>query len=432
MNDKPLPACPDLERKVLAVVLMEADHLPRLLADGVTDADFLGDFNRRVWRFIVERGGATPEAVNEAFPDDVIQVAELLCIATTAGLDRWIAELRRMTARRKIIIAANDASRAAYDLQTPMDDALAALTAKAASAADAWTGQRRPDFVSQIGEYSAAQDAGTAAGERIPYGLPTDSKLCHRRREIHVLGAKPATGKTNLALNAMLGTITRGFRPALYCQEMPINRLLARMIAALSGVQYNDIQTGKQRDTCRPIEEKLRQMAAKDVLHIRGAGDYRHSVEAIREDLRRYREDAGRVDLVIIDYLQNMQAARHLERVTDMRRIIDWNVCALQQLAADFDCALLVLSQLNRESQKTGRADMTALKESSMIEQAASIVSLMERADQTPEPDFTRPVPIKFNCVKYRDGQPFEMRLMHDGSHCKFTEAGKYGPDDDP
>lgn len=102
------------------------------------------------------------------------------------------------------------------------------------------------------------------------------------------------------------------------------------------------------------------------------------STPTLRARVRNLVRTAG-LRLVIIDYLQLMQAPRAESRqvaVSEMSR-------NLKLLAKEFDITVIVLAQLNRgPEQRTEKKPMVSdLRESGAIEQDADIVILLHRED---------------------------------------------------
>jgi replicative DNA helicase len=95
---------------------------------------------------------------------------------------------------------------------------------------------------------------------------------------------------------------------------------------------------------------------------------------ALLMKLRKLRAEAGRLDLVVIDYLQLMQSSRYAgNRVQEVSHVSR----TLKIIAKELRVPMVVMSQLSRDSEK--RKDdheprLSDLRESGSIEQDADVV----------------------------------------------------------
>ncbi len=99
----------------------------------------------------------------------------------------------------------------------------------------------------------------------------------------------------------------------------------------------------------------------------------------MRAKARRYNAQ-GKIDLIVIDYLQLMHA--DVESKSETRQFEVAKISAgIKSLAKEMNIPILVLAQLNRqaEMQTGGRAKLSNLRESGAIEQDADIVMFLHR-----------------------------------------------------
>ena len=87
----------------------------------------------------------------------------------------------------------------------------------------------------------------------------------------------------------------------------------------------------------------------------------------------------GRLDLVVVDYLQLMNVPGAENRQQEIAAISR----SLKALARELDCPVIALSQLNRalESRKDHRPQLSDLRESGAIEQDADLILFLHRED---------------------------------------------------
>src|SRR4029079_3709535 len=94
---------------------------------------------------------------------------------------------------------------------------------------------------------------------------------------------------------------------------------------------------------------------------------------------RRVKLHTGRLDLVVVDYLQLMNVPGAESRQQEIAAISR----SLKALARELDCPVIALSQLNRalESRKDHRPQLSDLRESGAIEQDADLILFLHRED---------------------------------------------------
>jgi replicative DNA helicase len=200
-----------------------------------------------------------------------------------------------------------------------------------------------------------------------------------RGGELVILAARPAMGKTALALNIAQHVATHHENAqtvALFSLEMSKEALLTRMICSAARMDQSRFRAGylDGEERGRLAEEATRLMAAP--LYIDDSSNV--SLMEIHAKLRRLKAERG-LGLVIIDYLQLMSSrGRHDNRVQEVSALSR----GLKLLSKDLDTPFLVLSQLSRapETRKEGpRPLLSDLRESGSIEQDADLVCFVFR-----------------------------------------------------
>lgn len=196
-----------------------------------------------------------------------------------------------------------------------------------------------------------------------------------------IIAARPAMGKTSLALNiASHAAVNLKKKVALFTMEMAADEVIMRMFSSASEVNMDSMLKGYGMN-----EEKLiRIMQASDVfstkqIYIDESGT--NSPLEIRAKVRRLAAELGGLDLVIIDYLQLMTLAR--EKDNRQQEIAEISR-ALKILAKDMSIPVIALSQLNRllETREDKRPRLSDLRESGAIEQDADLVIFIYRDEE--------------------------------------------------
>ena len=238
----------------------------------------------------------------------------------------------------------------------------------------------RDSFGSIDNLYTHSRDiTGLATGftdfDRMTSGL--------QKGELIIIAARPSMGKTALAINIAENAALRyGSTVAIFSLEMSRESLLRRMLASQASVDQQRIQKGFFG---RAEQEKLQ--AALNLLvesHIFIDDSAASTIAEMRAKARRLKQNAGGLDLIMIDYLQLMSATmpgaskRGFEnRVQEVSAISR----GLKAMAKELQVPVIALSQLSRSNEKRDdkRPMLSDLRESGSIEQDADVVAFIHR-----------------------------------------------------
>ncbi len=197
------------------------------------------------------------------------------------------------------------------------------------------------------------------------------------KSDLILLAARPGMGKTSMALNILLDAGKKsGRKVAFFSLEMSREQLALRLISGECFVDNKKLVTGKLNE-----DDWEKVAIAADALtqaNILIDDDSSVTVADINAKCRRV-ENLG---LVVIDYLQLMQAAGGKVRSGDNRQQIVSDISrSLKIMAKELNVPVLCLSQLSRanESRTDKRPMLSDLRESGAIEQDADIVLFLYR-----------------------------------------------------
>lgn len=263
-------------------------------------------------------------------------------------------------------------------------------------------------------------------------GVPTgfidvDKKLAGLRPgNLVILAARPAVGKTSLALNMAVNAAKEGISVAFFSLEMSASELTQRVLCSEASVNLSDVRNGhlKQNDWAQLITAS-QTLAALDFWVDDTPGT---SILEIRAKARRQLANKEK-GLVVLDYLQLMNPQgkfrsenRNVE-VGEMSR-------GLKILAKDLGVPVIALSQLSRavESRSDKRPMLSDLRESGSIEQDADIVMFLDRSTSEEEaarenrPDLNM---ANLIIAKNRSGATADIPLVFLGQYTKFTDFAR-------
>ncbi|MFP4157208.1 MAG: replicative DNA helicase [Opitutales bacterium] len=223
-----------------------------------------------------------------------------------------------------------------------------------------------------------ADDTGVMSGFRdldgMTYGFHPGQMI--------VLAARPSVGKTSLGMNfAEHAVLPDGGREPsgtlVFSLEMTAADLAMRLICSRARVDMKRI-----RD--RVVSSEDQRQIAQAVKELNGTplwidDSASSTILDIRAKARRI-DSKNRLGLIVIDYLQ-------LVRGTDSRAPREQQIADISRgvkgMAKELNVPVVVLSQLNRESEKDNRDPrLSDLRESGSIEQDADVVLLLSRPKQ--------------------------------------------------
>lgn len=146
-----------------------------------------------------------------------------------------------------------------------------------------------------------------------------------------------------------------------------------------------------------------------------------NTIPVIKSKLRKIVIEKGKVDLVVIDYMQLINssgmryAGNRVQEVSEISR-------SLKEMAKELKCPIIALSQLSRENEKRPdkRPILSDLRDSGSIEQDADLVIFLYRDgyyDHDVDPTITDVL-----IGKNRNGEVGDIQLKFIGSKMKFEE----------
>lgn len=256
--------------------------------------------------------------------------------------------------------------------------------------------------------------------EYVETGFPQFDSWAHGlwRGWLFVSAGRPSVGKTALLLQRVMGVAKSG--PVLvWSQEMDDNQLKDRMISNMTGIPYNRIKNKELTvDQYGLVEETYNQLE-KLPIYIQDSSGV--TIDEVRSTARRFKRKYGDLAMIAVDYLQIMNIPR--TKGETRAEAIGKVTTAAKQIARDMRCCFMMLSQMNRESDKrSGKPNLSDLKESSSIEQDADVVEFLWHDPKDYE---NQGKVIQQFIAKGRDVGINEFRLLFRGWKQQFTELNK-------
>jgi replicative DNA helicase len=228
-----------------------------------------------------------------------------------------------------------------------------------------------------------------------------------QKADLIIVAGRPGTGKTSLALSiADYASRQHNLCIAIFSLEMPDQQVVQRLVSAATRIESQRLRTGDitQEELAR-ITRAMGELSETAV--------YIDDTPAIapmelRAKARRLQAEHP-IDLIIVDYLQLMQAGMRMEnRVQEVSYISR----QLKSLASELHVPVLACSQLSRavESRPDKHPLLSDLRESGSIEQDADVVMFIYRDEIYDEKTF-KPNIADIMVAKHRNGPTGQISL---------------------
>jgi len=447
LNLRVPPHSIDAEQSVLGGLLIDNGAFDKI-GDVVTDGDFYRDDHRRIFRHVsrlIERGKpADVVTVDEAIKvsEDKDKTGGITYLAALAGntpsahnVRRYAEIVRECAVLRKLIevsteIADSALNRMGKDVGQLLDEA----ESKVFQIAEAGARTRQG--------FMEIQPLLTQVMERIDLlyhkdnpsditGIPTGYRDLDRETsglqpgDLIIIAGRPSMGKTALALNMTENAAVENKLPVeIFSMEMSGSQLAMRMLGSIGRLDQHKLRTGRLSD-----DDWNRLTNAVGKLHdapiLVDESGALNALE-LRARARRLHRQYGHLGLIVVDYLQLMQATSQGEnRATEISEISR----SLKSLAKELKVPVVALSQLSRAvEQRTGpkRPIMSDLRESGAIEQDADLILAIYR-EEVYTPDTPEKGVAEIIILKQRNGPIGTIKLTFLGEYTRFENYAQSG-----
>lgn len=247
-----------------------------------------------------------------------------------------------------------------------------------------------------------------------------------QKSNLIVLAARPAMGKTALALNfATFAAIHNKKRVAFFSLEMGRVELMQRILATASRIHSQRFRDGKMSpDELHRLYPEARNLQTDNLMIDDTSG---LSIGELTSRCRKIKREKGNLDLVIIDYLQLMTAGAHMAKQTSREREVAIISSGLKGLAKELACPVIALAQVNRalEARPDKRPKVSDLRESGSIEADADIIMTVYR-DEVYNKDSPEKGIAEVIIGKNRHGATDTVKLAFQSEFTSFHNLATY------
>ena len=336
---------------------------------------------------------------------------------------------------RQLISEAESIRDAAYSSELPPEDILDGAEQRILEIAHKSQRSKYVDIndvlFENIKQLQELQQQGSES-KGIPTGFRDVDKILggFQKTDLIILAARPGVGKTAWALNVAEHAASVGKKVMIFSLEMANTQLGERLLSMTSSVPLEKIHRGEISD-----EDWEDLSAAQDSFYGLDMVIDETSVITpveMKNKCRRFKQEKGDLDLVVIDYLQLMSMGGY--RIEQREKEIAAITRSIKIMAKELDCAVILLSQLSRGPEQRGGDHMpklSDLRDSGAIEQDADVVIFLKRddyyssEDERANIDENTGLTCVVNIAKHRNGPVGSANLTWIPRYVKFGNMAR-------
>ena len=309
------------------------------------------------------------------------ELSEIVATAPIVDIKAYIKEIKDLSLKRKLsrlanIIKENSLKKdvSSIEIINEVESAIFALQGRNFNKEFRGFGDVISSMLANVREkkergnsFLVGIDTGFGELNKITTGL--------NKGELVIIAARPAMGKTALALNMTIPTLKSGKGVAFFSLEMDAEQLALRVMSFMCQIPLQRLRIGDLDDKeWQYFYDKCNEYSSWK-FHIDDTGGI--NITHLRSKLRKLKLRDPSLSLVIIDYLQIMSGINNKDRHLEVAEISR----GLKILARELEVPIIALSQLNRSLESRGdrRPTLSDLRESGSIEQDADIILFIYR-----------------------------------------------------
>ncbi len=433
--DKTVPNNVEAEEAVLGAFLIDPEAIYKVLSFLKAD-DFYLQKHRWIYESVIrvhERREPvdfitlTTELEQQGHLEAVgggAYISQLISAVPSAiSVESYGRLVEQTSVRRRLLEAAGDIARFAYDEKLPVDQvvdhsekALFGVSQKR-STRDLQPIQeivpRYYDYIENLYEHR-----GELMG--VPSGFRDLDRVLggFQRSDLLILAARPGVGKTSLMLTFALQAAEKRKVVALFSLEMSAEQLVQRLVSQVSGIDAQRLRLGQLKDEEWPAFAEAIGHLSELPIYIDDTPSI--TVLQLRTKCRRLASERG-LDMIFLDYLQLMDSdTRSDNRVQEVSYISR----SMKGLAREIDVPLMTASQLSRavEQRQDKHPVLSDLRESGSLEQDADIVMFIYR-DELYNENTESPNIADLMIAKHRSGPTGTVQLYFNKRLTQFSDV---------
>jgi replicative DNA helicase len=444
-----LPANVQAERSILGAILL--DNLAyHQAAEHLKADDFSLDSHRRIYSRMVDLAESSRPIDMITLVEELERRKELEAIGDVAyisglvdgvpdrpSIEHYIKIVRDKALLRGLIHAANAAITRAAEQSDPAEEILNDAEAAIFQLSEKRIGRGFVGVKDIVKESFGSIDALLQRGQRIT-GLAThyadldEMTSGLQKSDLVIIAARPSMGKTAFALNIAENAAIQDRKVVgVFSLEMSREALVQRLLCSASRVDSHKLRTGfLTREDDAKVLRAGEELADAPIFIDDTPGI---ALSEMRAKARRLMQSQGRLDLIIVDYLQLMSGGskRYENRTQEVSAISR----GLKALAKELTVPVIALSQLSRAPESRGvdhRPQLADLRESGSIEQDADVVAFIFREEVYKQDDPELQGKAELIIAKQRNGPTGRVNLAFLKNSTRFEsmlEGGMEAPE---
>jgi len=442
-----LPANVEAERSILGAILLD-NHAYNDAAEHLHPDDFSLDAHRRIYSRMVDLAESSRPIDIITLVEELEQKKELQAIGDIGyvsglldgvpdrpSIEHYVKIVRDKAILRGLIHVSNAAIAKASEQADPADEILNEAEAAVFQLSEKRIGKGFQGIQEIVRNSFGSVDALLQRGQRIT-GLAThytdldEMTSGLQKSDLVILAARPSMGKTSFAMNiAENAAIDDGKVVGMFSLEMSSEALLQRLLCSRAIVDAHKMRTGSLwRDDMQKVVKAMEELAHAQLYIDDSPG---LSVSEMRAKARRLKQSRGRLDLLVVDYLQLMSGGS--KRFENRTQEVSAISRGLKALAKELEVPVLALSQLSRAPESRGgdhRPQLSDLRESGSIEQDADLVMFIFREEIYKQDDPELRGRAEILVAKQRNGPigKFQLAFLHNSTRFANLAEGNSEP----
>jgi len=432
-----LPANVEAERSILGAILLD-NFAYNQAAEHLKTEDFSLDSHRRIYSRMVDLAESSRPIDMITLIEELDRHKDLQAIGDVAyvsslvdgvpdrpSIEHYVKIVRDKALLRGLISAANTAIARASDQSDAAEDVLSDAEAAIFQLSEKRIGRGFMGVQEIVRESFGSVDALLQRGQRIT-GLAThytdldEMTSGLQRSDLVIIAARPSMGKTAFVMNiAENAAIEDQQVVGVFSLEMSREALLMRLLCSQARVDAHKMRTGSLwQDDTKKVVRAMEQLAHAPIFIDDTPGI---SLSEMRAKARRLKQAQGKLDLIIVDYLQLMSGGgkRFENRTQEVSAISR----GLKALAKELSVPVIALSQLSRAPESRGgdhRPQLADLHESGSIEQDADLVMFIFREEVYKQDDPDLQGKAEIIIAKQRNGPIGKLKMAFLKSCTRF------------
>ena len=435
-----LPANVEAERSILGAILLD-NFAYNQAAEHLRIEDFSLDSHRRIYTRMVDLAESSRPIDMITLIDELERHKDLQAIGDVGyvsslldgvpdrpSIEHYVKIVRDKALLRGLIHAANMAITRASDQSDAAEEVLSDAEAAIFQLSEKRIGRGFMGVQEIVRESFGSVDALLQRGQRIT-GLATHYENLDemtsglQKADLIILAARPSMGKTAFAMNEQV--------VGVFSLEMSREALLLRLLCSTAEVDAHKMRTGSLwQDDTKKLVRAMEQLAHAPIFIDDTPG---MSLSEMRAKARRLKQSQGRLDLIIVDYLQLMSGGS--KRFENRTQEVSAISRGLKALAKEMSVPVIALSQLSRAPESRGgdhRPQLSDLRESGSIEQDADLVMFIFREEVYRQDDPDLQGRAEIIIAKQRNGPTGKLVLAFRKNCTRFEMMadGGMGPEE--